>query len=85
MGRLVGLLVAGLLLLGVCAVCFVVTVVRLARVAGWRRGLLGVVCPAYAFVWGWGRGRCSTGWMGAWTLATALASLDFVLVDLSMG
>jgi hypothetical protein len=65
-------------------VCWTAVLVELARREGLRRAALGVLCPPWAFAWGW-RQRRGGGWMFAWTGSTAYWLGSMAFLQLAMG
>ncbi|HBB88869.1 MAG TPA: hypothetical protein DC047_14770 [Blastocatellia bacterium] len=50
-GGLIGI-IALLVFLG-CAICFIVVLIKLFQNEGLLKGILGIICGLYTFIWGW--------------------------------
>jgi hypothetical protein len=50
-GGLIGI-IALLVFLG-CAICYIVVLIKLFQNEGLLKGILGIICGLYTFVWGW--------------------------------
>ncbi|HQR38384.1 MAG TPA: hypothetical protein PLF26_08270 [Blastocatellia bacterium] len=51
MGMLIGLL--GIVVYIATLVCLVMVLIKLFQVEGALKGILGIICGLYTFVWGW--------------------------------
>jgi hypothetical protein len=90
MTRLFALVLVAFLAVVISTVCYGAVVMKLFRNEGWLKGLLGLVFPPYAFVWGWLHERTlpngrSSFWMSAWTCAATLLTLGIAFLQLQMG
>jgi hypothetical protein len=84
METLFALLLAGLVALVVCAICYAAVLVDLYVTESWPKALLALVCPPYVFAWGW-RHRGASIWMTAWTCAVVFLVTGITLAQVSMG
>jgi hypothetical protein len=50
-GGLIGI-IALLVFLG-CTICYIVVLIKLFQNEGLLKGILGIICGLYTFVWGW--------------------------------
>ena len=51
MAALLGILA---LLIGVgCLICFIIVLIKLFQNEGALKGILGLICALYTFIWGW--------------------------------
>ena len=81
--RLLFILAGAVVAFVAVTLCWSAVLIDLARREGLRRAALGLVCPPWAFVWGWRRRR--GGWMVAWTGAAAYLAGTMVFLQLAMG
>ena len=71
-------------------VFFVIVLIKLFKAEGALKGIIGIICSIYTFIWGWMNHKRLklTKWMWAWTgcilLALVLVGVSFVVVG-SMG
>ena len=50
-GGLIGILA---LLVGIgCLICFIIVLIKLFQNEGALKGILGLICALYTFIWGW--------------------------------
>lgn len=51
-------------------ICWIMVLIRMFSTAGALHGILGIICPLYAFIWGWiksgeqGLQKLMLGWTG---------------------
>ncbi len=50
-GGLIG--IVGLLVGIGCLICFVIVLIKLFQTEGALKGILGLICGIYTFIWGW--------------------------------
>ena len=36
-----------------CLICFIIVLIKLFQNEGALKGILGIICALYAFIWGW--------------------------------
>jgi hypothetical protein len=67
-----------------CAVCWIIVLIKIFQNDGALKGILGLICSLFAFIWGWiHAGRLGTKKiMMAWTV---LLILYFIFAMLSGG
>ncbi len=50
-GGLIGII--GLLIFLGCVICFIIVLIKLFQTEGALKGILGLICGLYTFIWGW--------------------------------
>jgi len=45
--------ILGLVLWLGCVICFIIVLIKLFQNEGALKGILGLICGLYAFIWGW--------------------------------
>jgi len=45
--------ILGLVLWLGCVICFIIVLIKLFQNEGALKGILGLICALYAFIWGW--------------------------------
>jgi len=73
----------GMLLSLGCLICFIIVLIKLFQNEGALKGILGLICALYTFIWGWmnaTRLNIKTIMM-IWTLLTILA----VIINIASG
>ena len=65
-------------------VCWVIVIIKMFQTAGILQGILGLICPIWAFIWGWMNSeRVGKNLMLAWTICWILAVVFGVSSGLS--
>ena len=70
--------------MAICVICWIIVLVRMFK-AGALKGILGLICGLYAFIWGWmNAGSGLKNIMLLWTLGIILGVVGGAMSGFSM-